>query len=648
MARRWIFLGLAGSVLLTHGLAKLRAADETDPRRPPQIVTQDVPVVSPEVVERLRQYQNTRTASFAGWAPDGHGIAIQTRFGNAAQLHRVYEPGGRREQITFYEEPVGGRFIPHARDGAMLLTMSQGGNENDQVYFFDQAHFRTSRLTDGRSRHELGPVRQDGSQFIVHSNLRNGRDTDIYLADCRRENSLELLMQVDGEFWTATDWSADGGKLLMLRVVSINESYPALFDVATKTLQTLPLPSQEKTAVGNLVFARDGKSAYMTLDSRGEFLELARLNLETKDYEFLAEDLAWDVSDLVVDPATGMVAFALNEDGASRLFVYDGKQRRPLELPLGIVAALEFSPDGKQLGFTLARPEAPAEAYSIRIQDGALTRWTFSETGGLDPATFVKPERVQFSSFDGRQVPAYYFRPRSATREAPAAVLIDIHGGPESQYRPFFAGISQFYLNELGIAVIYPNVRGSSGYGKTYLKLDNADLRLDSVKDIGALLDWIGDQPELDARRVAVMGGSYGGFMVLSSLVHYSDRIKAGVDIVGIANFITFLERTSPYRQDLRRAEYGDERDPTMRAAFEKINPTAGVDQIHSALLVAHGVNDPRVPFSEAQQIAEKVRAAGRAVWTVYAENEGHGFAKKDNRDYLTGVIATFLKEHLR
>jgi dipeptidyl aminopeptidase/acylaminoacyl peptidase len=210
-----------------------------------------------------------------------------------------------------------------------------------------------------------------------------------------------------------------------------------------------------------------------------------------------------------------------------------------------------------------------------------------------------------------------------------------------------FNPLNQFYVNELGLAVIHPNVRGSEGYGKTYLTLDNHQKREDSVRDIGALLDWIQTRPELDASRVAVSGGSYGGYMVLASLTHYSDRIKAGIDQVGIANFITFLERTAPYRQDLRRAEYGDERDPPMRAFFERINPSANAHKIRSALLVAHGRNDPRVPFFEAEQIAARVREQGRPVWTVYADNEGHGFAKKANSDYLRAVAAYFLQEQL-
>lgn len=618
-----------------------------DPLCPAAIATQDVPDVPPALVERLRQYQNMRAAQFLGWSPDGNGILVQTRFGNAAQLHRVYEPGGRREQITFFDEPAGGRFLPEARDGALLITMSQGGNENNQIYLLDRVAYQTSLLTDGKSRNLLGPLRYDGQQMIVLSNRRNGRDTDLYVSDTRRASGESLLMQTDGEFWTAADWSLDGKRLLLSHYVSINESYPALFDVEARERHALPLPGEGPAAVGDMAFTTDGRQAYVTTDARGEFLELGRIDLQTLVYDWPAGDLRWDVSDVEVDRKTGRAALTVNADGASLLYLFDGEQVKPLEVPLAMITDLEFSPDGEQLGFTLARPETPSDAYSIALADGKLVRWTFSETGGLDPTGFVRPEQIQVASFDGRQVPAYYFRPATASKEHPAAVLISIHGGPESQFRPLFSGVTQFEVNELGLAVIAPNVRGSAGYGKTYLKLDNGPKREDSVRDIGAVLDWVAQQPELDASRVAVIGGSYGGFMVLSSLVHYPDRIQAGIDIVGVANFITFLERTSPYRQDLRRAEYGDERDPEMRAFFERINPTSGADKIRSALLVAHGKNDPRVPFFEAQQIADKVRATGKPVWTVYADNEGHGFAKKDNRDYLTAVEMMFLQKFL-
>jgi dipeptidyl aminopeptidase/acylaminoacyl peptidase len=636
---------LAGLFLL----APFAFADEADPRRPAAMETQEVPVVPVEIFERLRPYQAARSAAFGGWDPLGKGVLIHTRFGDSSQLHRVYEPGGRREQITFYDEPVRGVSVPEAKDGAILFAMSRGGDENDQIYCLQQQTGGTLMLTDGRSRNRLDAFRDDGERVIIASNLRNNRDTDLYLADPRRPDSMEMVFEVNGEFWSAADWSHDGQTLLLTRYVSINEGFLALLDLQTRQRVDLPLPVVgEKAAVGPAKFAPDDRSIYVATDSGAEFRRLAKLDLETKKYTFLTQDIPWDVDELEVDRVTGTVTYTVNHDGASRLYRLEGDRPEPLETPLGVISSLEFSPDGGSLGFTLSRPDAPAEVYSLQLDNGELTRWTYSEVGGLNPGSFVQPARIAYPTFDSREIPAYVFEPRGASREKPAPVLIEIHGGPEGQYRPLFNPLTQFYVNELGLAVIHPNVRGSAGYGKTYLTLDNAEKREDSVRDIGALLDWIEQQPELDSSRVAVSGGSYGGYMVLASLTHYSDRIKAGIDLVGIANFITFLERTAPYRQDLRRAEYGDERDPQMRAVFERINPSANAHKIRSALLVAHGRNDPRVPFFEAEQIAARVREQGQPVWTLYADNEGHGFAKKANSDYLRAVAAYFLKKQLK
>jgi dipeptidyl aminopeptidase/acylaminoacyl peptidase len=629
--------------------ASLSAADR-DPFCPPAITTENVPVIPPELIERLTQYQNTRSAMFRGWSPDGKGILIATRFGDTAQLHRVYEPGGRREQITFFREPVDGSFVPESKEGAILMTMSQGGNENDQVLLLDRQTGRATLLTDGKSRNLLETVSKDGTRMVIGHNGRNGRDTDLYVGDPRRSGSLKLLLETTNEFWTAQDWSHNGKLLLLNRYVSINETYPALLDVATGQKRPL-LNLSERAAFGSLAFSHDDRAAYVATDLRGEFQQLARLDVATGEIEWLVSDIPWDLGDITVEQRTGLVAFTANDDGGSALYLLQakpGSKPRRVDLPLGIVTGLEFSPDGNRLGFSLARADAPGDAYSLAIGSGELTRWTFSEVGGLNPETFVTPKRFRFRSFDDREIPAYIYKPRTASPAHRVGVLINIHGGPESQSRPMFLGMDQFYVNELDIAVVYPNVRGSAGYGKTYLQLDNAEKRDDSVRDIGGLLDWIGKQPDLDPSRVAVIGGSYGGFMVLASLTHFSDRIKAGVDVVGIANFNTFLKNTSAYRQDLRRAEYGDERDPKMLAVFEKISPANNADKIRSALMVIHGKNDPRVPYSEAVQIAERVRSNGRTVWTVYADNEGHGFAKKANRDYQTAAVVLFLRDHLK
>ncbi|MDZ4779412.1 MAG: S9 family peptidase [Planctomycetia bacterium] len=642
------------ALLFLAGFAWQSPAQDADPARPAAVETAEVPVIPSEVFERMRQYQDVRTATFQGWSPDGAGMLVATRFGNTNQLHRVYTPGGRREQITFFPEPASGKILPGKSDQDVLVVMSQGGNENDQFYWLDRQASKVTLLTDGKSRNVPGPVQEDGALLVYGSNLRNGRDTDIYVANPRTPGSSRMVMQTNGEFYNLNSLSKDGSKLLINHYVSINETHPALLIVKSGEKQPLPLPNESKNApgakvaFGSLAFNQDATKAFVTCDARGEFQQLAEVDLTTGEYRWLSEDIAWDIDALEVDPETGVLAFTANVDGSNELYLYDGQQIRKIETPLGIIAGLEFSPDGSRLGFTLSKPTAPSDAYSIDLQSGDLVQWTYSEAGGLNPERFIAPSRIRFKSFDQREIPAYYFRPKQEDAAARAPVVIYIHGGPEAQYTPLFNGLIQYFAVEQGIAVLAPNVRGSAGYGKTYLTLDNAEKREESVKDIGALLDWIKAQPELDGERVSVMGGSYGGYMVLASLVNFPERIRAGVDIVGIGNFITFLERTQPYRQDLRRAEYGDERDPAMRAHFEKINPSNRVADIRSALLVAHGKNDPRVPFFEAEQMAAQARTQGRPVWTVYANNEGHGFQKKDNRDYLNAAIALFLEAELK
>ncbi|HCK54729.1 MAG TPA: S9 family peptidase, partial [Planctomycetaceae bacterium] len=482
-------------------------SESRDPRQPAAITATGVPLVPSELVERLRRYQNVRSAVFSGWSPDGRGMLVRTRFGNTDQLHRVGVPGGRRHQLTFFDEPASGRYLPGEHDGALMLTMSRGGDENYQVYVMGTHETgEIQRLSDGKSRNVLGPIRSDGLFAIIHSTQRNGRDTDLYIADPHRPGEMTLLLETSGEYWRAMDWTRDGSTLLINHYVSINETYPALLDVATGQKKRIPIPGTRPAAHGAMAFAPDGRSAYIATDTNGEFRQLARVDLKTMTYDFLTEKLPWNVTDVTVEPGLGMVAFSTNEDGASGLYLLVGRSYRRYDLPLGLVGGLEFSPDGTQLGFTLSRPDSPSDAWSMRLPDGKLTRWTYSEVGGLDEESFVVPDRIRYKTFDGRQIPAYVFRPAGASKQAPAPVLIHIHGGPESQYRPRFSSLDQFYLNELGLAVIRPNVRGSAGYGKTYVRLDNGLKREDSVKDIGALLDWIETQPDLDSKRVAVYG----------------------------------------------------------------------------------------------------------------------------------------------
>jgi dipeptidyl aminopeptidase/acylaminoacyl peptidase len=362
--------------------------------------------------------------------------------------------------------------------------------------------------------------------------------------------------------------------------------------------------------------------------------------------------IPWDVESCALSDDRSRLAFTVNENGTSAVYLLEtatDDYRRFESVPRGVVSALSFRPDGRSLGFTLDSGVSPADAFTVDLsaglaQTGAAVRWTESEVGGLDPSRFVGPDLIEFKSFDSRSIPAYFYKPSG---QGPHPVVIYIHGGPESQSRPLFSGVFQSWLLELGVAILDPNVRGSAGYGKGYLKLDNGMLREDSVRDIGALLDWIAGQPDLDTQRVMVYGGSYGGYMVLASLVHFGDRLRCGVDVVGISDFITFLENTQDYRRDLRRVEYGDERDPEMRSFFERISPLRNAGRIVTPLLVVQGQNDPRVPVTEAEQIVEKVRSNGRDVWYMNALNEGHGYARKENQDLLRDAAFQFMREHL-
>ena len=625
------------------------SADD-DPSRPTAVETVNVPVISNQLFVDLLPFQSVRRASFAGWAPDGKGILIRTRFGNAAQLHRVYRPGGRREQVTFFSEPPTGRFVPARSSGEMVVSMSRNGDERYQLYLLEPNAYSVSLLTDGRSRHTLGPFSADGNQCIVRSNQRNGRDMDLYVANPLKRDSLEFLIRVEDEYWYASHWAGSGAELLVRRHVSEVESYPAIFDFKSRKVSQLPLPTAEPAAYTNLRFSPDASSIYLSTDAFGEFRELVRFDRNSGKYERLTTDIAWNIDDVSLDRKSGALAFTVNQAGTSRLFVRDalGERREyPLRQPC-IVKNLRFSPDGADLGFTLCSPTKPEDVYSLKLADGKLTRWTFSVVGGLDPNEFVRPELIQFPAHDGRDIDAFCYRPDQASAEHPVPVIISIHGGPESQYRPYFSPRLQFLIDRLGCAVICPNVRGSTGYGKTFVGLDDRTNREESVRDIGSLLDWIATQPDFDSQRVVVIGRSYGGYMVLASMIRFNDRLCAGIEEAGIANFTSFLEKTEVYRQARRRVEYGDERTKEMRDLFQRINPTRNAEQIRAPLLVVHGKHDPRVPFGEAEQIVEKLADLDREVWAVYVGDEGHSFNKRENTDYIRAVEVAFLKRQLK
>ncbi len=375
---------------------------------------------------------------------------------------------------------------------------------------------------------------------------------------------------------------------------------------------------------------------------------MAYVSLASKEYAYLTSDIPWDVDAFDVSSDGTHIAFVANENGQSALYDFltnlKSMQRVP-GVPAGVIGTVRWHRNSRDLAFTLINAQDPGDAYSLDTATGKIERWTQSETE-VPTQDFRPAELVKWKSFDGRTIAGFLYRP-PARFSGRRPVLIGIHGGPEGQSQTEFLGRLNYYLNELGIAYIEPNVRGSTGYGKTFALLDNGFLRENSYKDINALFDWIAAQPDLDSTRIAVMGGSYGGHATLAVSAFYSSRIRCAVDIVGMSNLVTFLEHTEGYRRDLRRAEYGDERDPKMRAFLERIAPMNNIEKIKKPILVIAGKNDPRVPESESDQIVAALQKQGTPVWYLLAGDEGHGYQKQPNRDYSSYVTLAFLRQYL-
>src|SRR5437588_787327 len=441
-----------------------------------------------------------------------------------------------------------------------------------------------------------------------------------------------------------------GGEFYQLYRDDLDTGEVTLLTDAENGEKTLLTPKGgEKISYSGGRFSKDGKGIYTTTDKESEFHRLAYIDLSSRQHTYLSTAIPWDVEEFDLSEDGQKIAFVTNEDGFGILHIYDiaSKVDKPVtDLPRGVIDDVRWRRHNHEVGFNLSSARSPWDVYSLDTDTGKVERWTFSETGGLNTARLPEPELIHWKSWDGRTISGFLYRP-PAKFSGPRPVMILIHGGPEGQSRPDFLASNNYYLNELGIALVWPNVRGSTGYGKTFLALDNGILRDGSYKDINSLLDWLGQQSGLDAKRVLVMGGSYGGFMTLAVATNYNDRICCSVDIVGPSNLVTFLEHTSGYRQDLRRVEYGDERDPKVRAYLESIAPANKAKNITKPLFVIAGKNDPRVPASESEQMAEVVRKNNTPVWYLLAKDEGHGFHKKKNRDFQFYATVMFVKEYL-
>ncbi|GAA4346201.1 S9 family peptidase [Kangiella taiwanensis] len=648
--------GLIGAGLFS--LSMMAQAVDTRTLNNGNLVLEDIPQIPQSLVDDLNRYQNVRSASFDGWSNNDNSIYIKTRFGDVSQLHRVDKPAGARHQLTFFKEPVGQVAIRPNSD-SLAFTMDAGGSEFSQVFLMDIESGDYKMITDGKSRNGALRWNQSGTQLAYQSTQRNGRSNDIWLANIDESGEVSHEMVVaaeDGSWWGPGAFSANNDKMLVQQYVSANQSMVYVKETNNKSLTQVAGSKDDKSRNFALDFTADGNSVFILSDRYSDFNQLIKKSLSNGEEVIITKDIPWDVNNFITNDDKTMAAFTTNENGMSKLYLLDTKTldyKLVEDMPVGVAGSLAFNKAGDKLALQLNTAKTPTDVFVVSVNDdldsSELTRWTYSEVGGLNTEKFVEPELVHYPTFDTvdgekRKIPAFVYKP---AKKGKHPVIISIHGGPEGQYRPNFSSTVQLWVKQVGAAVIAPNVRGSSGYGKEYVALDNGFNREDSVKDIGALLDWIKTQPDLDEERVAVIGGSYGGYMVLASAVHYSDRLKAAIDIVGISNFVTFLKNTQDYRRDLRRVEYGDERDPAMNEHLEAISPNNHVEKIKVPMFIVQGENDPRVPVTEATQMVKALRDAGQKVWYMNALNEGHGYRKKENRDVYQQAVVMFFKEHL-
>lgn len=633
----------AGAALFSQSKSEIIVPNEN-------LIAENIPAIPKSLNEKIKKYSESRGANFTAIHPNGKELIMVTRFASTNQLHHLSKPLGNRKQITFFDEPVNSADYEPTKGEYLVYSKDIGGNEFGQLFRLDLKTMQSTLLTDG-GRSQNGGIRwkKDGSGFYFSSTKRNGGDRDIYFMNPLKPQETQLILEVKGGGWGISDISEDGKKLLVGEYVSANESHLYLLDTETKKLTSITDRNEKQIVQGGAKFGKNPDEIWYVTDRDNEFNRLAIFNLKTKKINYFTTDIPWEVSNYTLSKDQSKLVFETNESGLNKLYLMDTSSKKYSEikgLPIGLINNIDFTEDGKSLFFSQSTYDSSSDIYRLDLASKKIERWTDSEQGEMSKSEMAQPKLIEWTSFDNMKISGFYY-PASKKFTGKRPVLINIHGGPEGQSMASSLGSGNYYTNEMGVAIINPNVRGSSGFGKTYIASDNGFNRMNSVKDISALLDWIAKQPELDKDRIMIMGGSYGGFMTLATAYEYADRIKCSVDIVGISDFNTFLKNTEEYRRDLRRVEYGDERDPKMSAFFTKIAPLNNTDKIKKPMFIIQGTNDPRVPVTEATQMRDKLKAQGNTVWYLEAKNEGHGFRKKENIDFQRLAVIQFMQEFL-
>ena len=617
---------------------------------PAAMKTEGVPPIAQSLAQEIAPYGDFAATRFVGWHPVEQDMLILRRAGNTNQLFLQADPMGKPVQLTRGREPVRDASFEPKRGDYILFARDVGGDEATQIYRLDPRTQSETQITPGGELHGLGPWNTAQDKVIITARAldrsatggkREQASVDVYAIDPLQPEARYKLASLNGAGWRVVRWFDRENRVILSEYQSSTSS----------KLWSLDLATGKRSEIGDGEAAVDDNSERWLYRKKfdGDFGKLSRVDLKSGERQWVTKDIEYDVDSWSIARSGKRVAVLANANGNAQLKLFDADLKAlPVPaLPPGLITSASWHKNSRDLALAIESAESPGEVFSLDADSGLVTRWTQHPVVAAVKRPFAEAEPISWRSFDGMNISGFLHRPNAKNFPGKRPVIISIHGGPASQVRPGFRGRSNYWINERGYALIYPNVRGSAGFGKRFLEADNNKKREDSVKDIGALLDWIQTQPDLDASRVAVMGGSYGGYMVLAASVMYGNRLAAAFNSVGISHFVTFLENTETYRRDLRRVEYGDERDPEMRKFLESISPLTHADKIRVPLMVSHGKNDPRVPYTEAEQIVKRVRANGSPVWYLLAEDEGHGFAKKANADFQFAATTTFYDKYL-
>jgi dipeptidyl aminopeptidase/acylaminoacyl peptidase len=607
-----------------------------------------IPKIPASLAQKVTRYASAYGFRLAGWDQTNREVLLKNHSGSETWILRGTAGGSPKLLMLIPTGVYDVYYQPQAK--YLVYNKDADGNDSFQFYLYDIDTHKSTLITDGKSRNTEPVWSNSGDRIIYSSSPPNGDGVDLSIINPFDPKSNRLVAGGRGNYLKAYDWSPDDHKAVFCDFASNTVSTLWMIDVATgeKTLLS-PKRGKDEEYYDGPQFSKDGNGAYVITDRDSEFRRLAYLDFATKQYKYLSDHIRWDVEDFKPSPDGRTLAFITNEDGISRLHLLDtktGKEKPAPSLPMGIISDIRWHNNSVELAFDFRSSGTPNDVYSLDTDTGKVKQWYKGVTGGVDPEKLPQPERISWRSFDGKIISGFLYRPPS-TFTGKRPVIINIHGGPEGQYRPEFGYYNNYFTNELGAVMIFPNVRGSSGYGKSFHRLDNGTLRLNASKDIGALLDWIKAQPDLDADRVMVQGASYEGYLALSVAANYGERIRAVLSDSGISDLVTFNENTAGWRRDLQRQEFGDERDPKTREFLERAAPVNNASKIKKPLFIIQGKNDPRVPATEALQMVEAVKKNGTPVWYLLAKDEGHDWDKKGNRDFRSYAVALFVQEHL-